>query len=89
MRLYIKHPDANKDYSIDWSDFLASGETIEDSEWEVDAGVTSSDPAFTDTAAVIWIASGTLGKTYLAANTVQTSGGRTEVRTIKIKIEPT
>lgn len=89
-----KAPTAEKDYSNDWTDFIAQtpGDTISTSEWTVPVGIT--DMAVADgkphaiTAAVtsIWLKGGTLGTRYDIANTITTAAGRVDVRTFTIRV---
>jgi len=87
-----KDPDAKKDYSNDWADWLAqsSGDTIAASSWIVDVGLTketSPPEAFVATGlCTVWLSGGTLGKTYKVTNRITTTGGRTEDSTFLIKI---
>lgn len=89
MKLYVKHPDAKLDYSIDWTDFLGATDTIDASSWEVPVALTDTAGAFTDTAAVIWIEGGEVGETYIISNSIVTAEGREDTRSISIKIEET
>lgn len=88
MKAYLKDPSAKHDYSIDWSDWLAS-DTIATSTWTADAGITTSSPTNTTTATKVFAHGGTAGKTYLLTNTVTTAGGRTGVKTIELICEET
>jgi hypothetical protein len=70
-----KHPDEKLDYLVDWSDELATGETIATSAWDVPAGLTGSDETNDDTSTLIFLAGGTAGTEYLVTNTITTSRG--------------
>ncbi len=76
------------DYIIDWSDWLAVGETISASAWIVDTGVTDSDDSNTTTTATVFIAGGTETEAYKLTNTITTSNAvaRTGVREITLSI---
>jgi len=83
---FIKDPDAVLDYQVDWSDFLGSDE-ITASQW------ISSDPAlvvdsdsFTATTATVWLSGGDNRRRYTVTNRVSTDAGRTDDRTITVKI---
>ncbi|AZG48854.1 phage fiber-tail adaptor protein [Gordonia insulae] len=85
-----KDPNAKLDYGINWSDWLRPGDTITASTWTVtgpDAALVNSDPGFTTTEATVWLAGGTLGKTYDAVNHITTAQGREDDRTLKVRIE--
>ena len=83
-----KDPDAVLDYSIDWSAWL-DGDTISTSSWAIDEGdaslVIDSDTKST-TATTVWLSGGTLGYEYLVRNRIVTNGGRTDDRSIAIKV---
>lgn len=83
---YVKDPGAILDYGFDWSQWLAAGETIAISEWEVDEGLTGSMEANTSTATQIRLAGGTVGTTYRAINRVTTTAGQVDERTISVRI---
>lgn len=75
----IKDPDAKLDFGIDWSDWLADGETINASAWTVPTGITQSSspaPSNTPSTTTIWLEGGTAGTTYTVTNRITTSAGR-------------
>lgn len=79
-----KDPDSTIDYGIDWSNWLASGETITTSTW-VDLGdLTSVSESSTTTATAIFISGGVVGATYTLTNRITTNQGRTEDRSMLI-----
>lgn len=84
--LAVKDPQEEKDYTIDWSDDLASGETISTSDWVVGTGLTEEDDENNTTTTTAWVSGGTAGTEYLCVNTVTTSGGRTLERTVIIPV---
>lgn len=84
-------PQAELDYSISWLDWLASGETISTSSWAAEVGITiMSDaghlPSKTDTTTTVWLTGGTIGARYNVINTITTSAGRKEERTITMMV---
>jgi len=83
-----KDPDSIIDYGVDWSNWLATGETITSSAWIVPAGLTNDSDSNTSTATAIFLSGGTSGTTYELTNRVTTSGGRTEDRSMLIKCQP-
>lgn len=87
-QLYIKAPDANLDYPIDWSEYLGA-DTIASSTWEAPADLTISGESHTNTSATCFIAGGELGQEYEVINHIVTSGDREDERTIRILIEAT
>lgn len=94
MEAFTKDPDANLDYTQDWSAYLAEGDTISSSEWFVaDTAATDETPvevgidSYTDTETLVWLSGGTTGTTYIVTNRVTTTGGRIDDRSIKIKVK--
>lgn len=88
-RNFTRDPDAELDYGVDWSDWLQDGETISSSEWAVDSGegLTLDNAAHDDTMTTIWTLPGaTVGVTYHLRNRIVTSEGRTDDRTLLIRI---
>ena len=85
---FTKDPDAVLDYSVDWSLWLA-GDEISSSEWILEDGVDLEQvtAANTATKATVWLRGGEAGTTYLVTNRIVTVGGRTDDRTISIKVE--
>jgi hypothetical protein len=84
---HTKDPNAVLDYQIDWSTWL-DGDTIATSAWIVETGITvDSDTIHDTTSATLWLSGGTVGSTYECTNRITTAGGRTDDRTIKIKIK--
>jgi hypothetical protein len=81
-------PGAELDYGFDWSDWLATGETVTTSTW---AEVTASDD-FTLTndqnasnITSVFFNGGVEGKNYTIQNTVVTSDDREDNRIIEIQ----
>lgn len=81
-----KDPQAVKDYSLDWSDWLGT-DTIASSTWEVPSGIIKDQSGNTTTVTSVWLRGGTIGNTYQVSNKVTTAGGRTDVRTIEIQVK--
>ena len=85
---YTKDPDAVLDYSVDWSLWLA-GDAIATSQWILapDTDLEAAADTNTTTKATVWLSGGAAGTTYLATNRITTAGGRTDDRTISIKVQ--
>jgi len=90
----LKDPSAVLDYVFDWTEWLATGETIAvDSETgeklitiTADTGITV-DSSTEDTGKVtVWLSGGTAGINYKVACLITTTEGRTDERTIWIKV---
>ena len=86
LATYTKDPQAVLDYTIDWAKWLAAGETISTSSWDV-SGVTKDSDSKTDTTATVWLSGGTAGETATAINHIVTSAGRADDRTIALTVE--
>jgi len=88
MAAKIKDPNAVLDYSIDWTTWLATSETISASSWTVPTGITQTTPApsFTNTVTTIWLLGGTAGTTYTLTNHITTNQGRQDDRSITIQV---
>ena len=85
---FTKDPDAVLDYSVDWLLWLA-GDQISSSEWVLELGATIQKitDTFTNSRTVVWLGGGDKGITYLVTNRIVTVGGRTDDRTISVKVE--
>lgn len=100
-RVVFKDPDARLDFYFDWkalangtgdTDWLTSGETIETFAVTADAGIVVDDtdpPALIngDTAVKVWLSGGTAGRVYAVTNRIETSAGRTDDRTLMIRVQ--
>lgn len=83
--LATKDPDAILDYEVDWSSWLASGETISSASWTL-TGVTQTTVNTTTTKSTIWLSGGTANNRATASCKITTSLGRVDERTIEIVI---
>lgn len=83
---YIKDPDAILDYSINWSSWLVTGDTITTSTWTAEDGITIDDDSNTTTATTVWLSGGTVGESYSVTNHIVTEDGREDDRTITILV---
>ena len=82
----LKDPSAVLDYVFDWSGWLAIGETITDYTITADTGITVDSPTEDDGKVTVWLSGGTAGINYKVACKITTSAGRTDERTIWIKV---
>ena len=89
MTIFIKDPGAVLDYSFDWSDWLDSGssEAISDYTLEADTGITLGSDAEASGVVTVWISGGTAGTTYALRCEIVTDAGRTDERTMIIKVQ--
>lgn len=82
----IKDPSAVLDWMFDWTDWLASGETIISHTITVDTGITKDTSTEAAGKVTVWLSGGTAGENYKVACLIETSAGRTDERTIWIKV---
>lgn len=87
--IFFKDPDAVLDYKFDWSDWLASGETISTRTITPETGITVDSDSITDTSTsvTVWLSGGTAGNVYDVACLITTSDSRTDERTMKIRCQ--
>lgn len=83
---FTKDPQAVLDYEVDWSAWLGE-DTISASTWTAPDGITIDSDSFTATTATVWLSGGEIGQSYDATNEIVTDGGRTDDRTIRIKVK--
>lgn len=88
VAVYLKDPDAVLDYIFDWSRWLAGNEEIVASNIEASAGINLDSQENTLTTATAWISGGTSGQPYTVTNRITTDLGRTDDRTITIRVTP-
>lgn len=93
MTVFAKDPSAILDYTLDYNDagdpYLVSGETIATSTWTVEPGselVIDAD-SNTTTTTTVTVSAGTAGNVYRLTNRIATSAGRTEERSIIIRVQ--
>ena len=90
----LKDPSAVLDYAYDWTEWLANGETIAvDSETgeklitiTADTGITVDSSTEASGKVTVWLSGGTAGINYKVACLITTAAGRTDERTIWIKV---
>ncbi|MFA5753611.1 MAG: hypothetical protein WC910_11135 [Bacteroidales bacterium] len=90
----LKDPSAVLDYVFDWTEWLATGETIAvDSETSeklititADTGIAVDSSTEDAGKVTVWLSGGTAGINYKVACLITTSAGRTDERTIWIKV---
>lgn len=83
---FIKDPSAVLDYVFDWSDWLATGEVISSHVITVDTGLTKDSSSEASGIVTVWLSGGTAGTNYKVACKIVTSAGRTDERTMWIKV---
>lgn len=81
---FVHDPDANLPYGVDWTSWLADGDTIQTSTWMVPAGLVKGDEDVADGQATVWLSGGTAGDSYSVTNHIVTTQGMEDDRTIRI-----
>lgn len=82
---YPKDPGAVLDWVFDWTRWLQEGETITSSTFSATPGITITDEDMQATYTIVWL-SGGAQKVYSVSNRIVTNQGRTDKRTITIKV---
>ena len=86
MQNPLKDPSAVLDYVFDWTEWLAAAETITDYTITADTGITVDSSTEDAGKVTVWLSGGTAGINYKVACLITTSAGRTDERTIWIKV---
>lgn len=91
MSLQLKDPDAVLDYQVDWGAEYLNGDALAHSSWAVSPveplGIRVLGEAFDLLAASVEVGGGEAGKLYRLTNHVVTATGRTDCRSIVIRVE--
>lgn len=88
-----KDTEAILTYTLDWTDWLTNSETISSSLYTIETLAGDADPLIkvsqsnSTTTTTVKISGGTQGKIYKVFNQITTSGGLTERRFFRIKVE--
>lgn len=81
---FTKDPQARLDFSVDWDLWLKPDETIAESTWDVPDGITLDDEGHVDRSTTVWLTGGTARATYTVTNTITTSAGRVDQRSLYV-----
>lgn len=81
-----KDAEATLDYTFDWSPWFQVGETIQTVVWSTAAQLTTSSPTHTNTAATVFLSGGAPGAKHLLTCKITTNQGRTDSRSIEVRI---
>ena len=82
----LKDPSAVLDYAFDWTGWLAAGETIVGHTITADTGITVDSSTELDGKVNVWLSGGTAGINYKVACLITTTAGRTDERTLWIRV---
>jgi len=87
MAVYKKDPNAVLDYTFDWTAYLTPlADTITTATWVLPTGLTKVSQSNTTMTATAFISGGTIGETLTLTCRIITAGGRTDDRSIVLKI---
>jgi len=84
---FTKDPDAVLDWHFDWASWLQIGEFITNSTFLVTAGLDVDSSSNTTTNTTIWLSGGSPGQPYRVTNRIVTNQGRTDDRSITIRVK--
>ncbi len=91
MTLLLKDPAAVLDYSVDWASEYLSGDLIANSQWSVDpaenGGVAIVGSDFDASGSTVKAGGGIAGRVYRLVNDVVLQSGRTDRRSIVLRVE--
>jgi len=87
--LFTKDPHAIMDYSVDWSDWLNSTDTINSSTWITASGITASSSSVDSSNKIttVRLQGGTANGQYRVTNRITTTAGLQTDRSIYIMVE--
>jgi hypothetical protein len=83
---FTKDPDAVLDYGFDWSQWLSPNEQIVTSTMIASSGINVNSSMNTISQTTVWLSGGTAGFPYTITNRITTNQGRTDDRTITIRV---
>ena len=84
----VKDPNAVLDYTLDWSEWLDDiSDSLASHSMVVEAGLTLNSSAIAGQNVVAWLSGGTAGTTYRVIYRITTAGGRTDDRSIYVKVK--
>jgi hypothetical protein len=87
VRTIEKDPSAVLDYPFNWADWLGPAETVSTATFTISPGGLTKDSQDDDlTSPTIWLSAGTLGVTYEVACRITTNQGRTDERTLRVRV---
>jgi hypothetical protein len=92
MTLLLKDPAAVLDYAIDWgAEYLGDEDTLAESSWSVvpdeQGGVAIVGSDFDDRISTVNASGGIPGRIYRLFNQVVTQSGRTDERSVVLRVE--
>jgi hypothetical protein len=86
--VWTKDPDAVLDWSFDWTAWLNTpAESISTSTFSATPGIVLGTTSNTPTGATVWLSGGSDGRPYTVTNQIVTSQGRTDNRSVTIRVQ--
>lgn len=83
----IHAPGAILDYAFNWVEWLQQGETISTSTWVISPSLTLTSQQNVNGVTSVFVNGGVVNKIYYLTNTITTSVGRTDSRTIVLSCQ--
>jgi hypothetical protein len=83
--IFVRDHASFLDYKVNWAAWLGS-DTIRESIWSTEPGISITNPSHSDTETTIWVSAGVPGLDYGLVNRILTDGGRTAERVIVIHV---
>lgn len=80
-------PAESLDYTIDWSEVLAVGESVSVATWSVATGLTKGAESIVSPYSTVWLSGGTAGTRYLVDCQITTSASRIFNRSFEVRVE--
>jgi hypothetical protein len=84
--LAVKDPQDSVWYTVDWTDWLATAETISTTDWTVPTGITQAAVTATSKTSLIKLSGGTAGVTYKIACKATTSTAQVVERSFLVPV---
>jgi hypothetical protein len=90
MSVFAKDPQSEVDFSLDWTDWITSGEVITSALWSIDPSDVSAPTlgASQSSGSVqsVYVSGGVPGSRYRLSCQIQTDAGRTADRSLTLRI---
>lgn len=86
-QIFVKDPDDELDYKFDWSNWLATGETISSYTITTETGLTKDSDSESSGVVTVWLSGGTAGNDYDVACKITSSAGRVKERTMTFRVK--
>lgn len=91
MAIFVKDPAAVVDYAVDWQSAYLAGQVISQSDWSVvpdePGGIAISVAAMAEGRSIATLVGGRRGRVYRLTNRVAFSDGRSDERSLDVRVE--